>query len=323
MDLTIRNEKPAFSHHDYTMQLVQHEMQQGTLSEARQTELRTVLTEAAAERAAQFTGGRSTTVSRRQAEKFYAAVLFQLDAALLAYGNDDAACNALRVTPVPKLMEAGAQRILTLYEEAKADFREAYTLTSPFQTSFFHDLLSGFQRFTTKYDARFHAKEVREYVEFCYPLMCGQMPDEDGLIAVHAYYRALRLEGEFLRIFPITAVQGLMKRYAARFLTTPEMIAENIAELVFRHWITGALTGTAGEDPLAIPQEAAEILTAQYAGRSVNDLHSAMLDAAAALPGTPGDGGMQKYVHDALPFLADELHSHIEKGSLNGWLKTV
>ena len=83
------------------------------------------------------------------------------------------------------------------------------------------------------------------------------------------------------------------------------------------------LTGTADTDPLTIPQKAAEILTAQYAGRSVNDLHSAMLDAAAAFPGTPGDAGMQMYVHDALPFLADELHSHIEKGSLNGWLKTV
>ena len=319
MELQIRNEKPAIPHRDYTMRLLQLE----DLSAARQSELRDAIAQEVSERAAQFTGGRSTTVSRKQAEKFYAAVFFQLDAALLSYEDDELARNALRVTPVRKLLEAGAQRILTLYGEAKADFREAYTLTAPFQTSFFHDLLSGFQRFTTEYDARFHAKEVREYVEFCYPLMSGQMPDEDGLIAVHAYYRALRLEGEFLRIFPITAVQGLMKRYAARFLTTPDMIAENIAELVFRHWITGVLTGTAGEDPLTIPQKAAEILTAQYAGRSINDLHSAMLDAADTLPGTPGNSDMQEYLHDALPFLAAELHSHIEKGNLGGWLRTV
>lgn len=322
MDAIIRSDggqTPVFSHRDYAMQLMQFCAQSGRLSEARQSELREVMAQAVGARAAEFSQGRSTTVSRRQAEAFYASVFCQLDAALLSLGNDELAMDALCTLPCEKLLEAGAQRILTLYEEAKADFRAAYAATSPVQTSFFRDLLRGFEQFTTSYDARFHAKDAQKYVAFCYPLMRGTMPDAEGIFAVHAYYRALRHEGEFLQRFPADEVHQLMERYAARFLTSPDMIAENIAELVFRHWIIGALNGDS-RDALLLPEDAAEELTAQFAGRSEHDLRAAMEEAVrrSALTAEPED--MRDYLIAAVPTVAAGMHARITDNNLPGWL---
>lgn len=315
-----RDSKPQFTHHGYTMQLVQFAAESGRMDTDRQNQLRETLHRAAAERAAAFTKGRSSTVSRKQAENFYAAVFFQLDAALLALGNDERALNALCAVPFPKLLDAGAQRILTLYEEAKTDFREAYALTEPVQTSFFHDLLQGFEKLTTGYDARFHAKDTADYVDFCYPLLRGRMPDEDGLLAVHAYYRSLRREGEFLHRFSADAVQGLMQRYAARFRTSPDMIAENIAELVFRQWIAAVLTNAPEPESLVLPADAAAELTAQFRGRSQRDLETAMAQAVrgAALTAEPAE--MQEYLQKAVPDIADTMYLRIAEGNLAGWI---
>ena len=241
--------------------------------------------------------------------------LCQLDAALLALGNDALAIEALRTESFAKLLDAGLCRMLTLYDEAKADFRRAYQLTEPVQTSFFRDLLKGFAQFSTEYDARFHAKDAEQYVDFCYPLLHGSKPDEDGLFAVCAYYRALKLEGEFLRLFSMGDIHTLMQRYAARFRTVPEMIAENIAELVFRHWIAGALTGCP-DNAILLPEETADALIAQFSGRTKQDLEAAMRQAIVALPLT--EDAMQ-YLTDAVPALAAAMEPHITDRNLQGW----
>ena len=318
MDAIIRRDadtQPQISHRDYTVSLLQYAALHNLLTEARQTELRDALQSAAAERAAAYTKGRSTTVTKKQAEAFFASVFCQLDAALLALGNDALAIEALRTESFAKLLDAGLCRMLTLYDEAKADFRRAYQLTEPVQTSFFRDLLKGFAQFSTEYDARFHAKDAEQYVDFCYPLLHGSKPDEDGLFAVCAYYRALKLEGEFLRLFPMDDIHTLMQRYAARFRTVPEMIAENIAELVFRHWIAGALTGCP-DNAILLPEETADALIAQFSVRTKQDLEAAMQQAIAELPLT--EDAMQ-YLTDAVPALAAAMEPHITDRNLQGW----
>ena len=308
---------PAFSHRGYSMNLLQYGTVHGILSEARQTELRDALQTAAAERAAAYTGGRSTTVTRQQAEMFFSSVFCQLDAALLALQSDVLALEALRSRPIGELMEAGFYRILTLYDEAKADFRRAYELTKSVQTSFFRELLKGFARFTTEYDARFRAKDAQQYVDFCYPLLCDRRLDEEGLFAVHSYYAALKQEGEFLSRFDAEEVRTLMQRYAARFRTDAEMIAENIAELVFRHWIAGVLTGADGG--LLLPEDTADAVTAQFSGRPQFDLERAVGQAVQTHPLMQGNSEMQAYLLEAVPQFSAAMYAHISDGNLSGW----
>ena len=310
-------ERPAFSPHDYAMQVIDYCARTGRLGAERQNLLRTTLSREAAKRAEQFTAGRSTTVTRQQAEAFYASVFCQLDAALLMLESDDLAVDAVATMPFAALLEAGAKRIMALYDEAKEHFRTAYALTKPVQTSFFHDLLRGFERFSTKYDARFHVKDAQKYVDFCYPLLSGKMPDADGIFAVHAYYRALHREGEFLQCFPEADVQTLMQRYAARFLTSPAMIAENIAELVFRHWIAGVLTDTA--DGVLLPEHTADDMIAEFSGRSTEDLADAMQKAVRMSPLTQDSAEMQAYLLEAVPSVAAAMYPRIAEANLSGW----
>lgn len=311
-------EIPAIEKRDYAVNLVQYCTANGLLSEAQQTALRAAFENAAAERIEAYTKGRSASVTRQQAEAIYASILAQLDAVLLRFGDDARAAEALRTQPPEKLLNAGLQQMLTLYEEAKAAFRRAYPLTAPVQTAFFRGLLEGFAAFTTQYDARFNAADAAAYIDHSYPLLGDRRHEITGLPAVHAYYRALETEAEIISAFPAADVQTMMRRYAEKFLTAPQNIAENIAELIVRHWLTGLLTA-APENTILLPADAADALTAQFAGRSQDDLEKAMRDAIAAQTLLP-QAALRAYLCDAVPTLAGMFFSRIEKHSLRGWL---
>ena len=68
---------------DYTLALLKRAAAEQTIPEERLEEIKEALHRAAGERAAAYTKGRSTTVTRKQAEAFYASVFCQLDAVLL------------------------------------------------------------------------------------------------------------------------------------------------------------------------------------------------------------------------------------------------
>ncbi|MCQ2407788.1 MAG: DUF6179 domain-containing protein [Oscillospiraceae bacterium] len=256
---------------DYTLNLLRRAALSGSIPMLQLEAIRSGLHQAAAERAAAYTRGRSMTVTRAQAEAFYQSLFCQLDAVLLALGSDAAAEEALRSRALGELLEAGQLRSLQLYEEAKERFRKAYKLTKPVQTSFFHALLDGFSRFCTDYDARFRAADTK--VEFSYPLLGGETVIESGIVGVHYYYSALLREAELLHAFDLAAVQTMMQRYADRFLTIPDMIAENIAELVMRHWLTNALCGAEG-DQLTVTPETQELFRAKYGDMPAEQLEA-------------------------------------------------
>ena len=256
---------------DYTLNLLRRAAVSGAIPMPQLEAIRSGLHQAAAERAAAYTRGRSTTVTRAQAEAFYQSLFCQLDAVLLAPGSDAAAEEALRSKPLGELLEAGQLRSLQLYEEAKERFRKAYQLTKPVQTSFFHALLDDFSRFCTDYDARFRAADTK--VEFSYPLLGGETVTESGIVGVHHYYSSLLREAELLHQFDTAAVQTMMQRYADRFLTTPDMIAENIAELVMRHWLTNALCG-AEDDLLTVTPETQALFNAQFGDMPAEQLEA-------------------------------------------------
>ena len=83
-------------HKDYSMHLLQYAAERSLLPPDMLLALRDGLHTAAAERAAQYTAGKSTTVTRKQAEAFYASVFTQLDAVLLALQSDAAALKTAR-----------------------------------------------------------------------------------------------------------------------------------------------------------------------------------------------------------------------------------
>lgn len=299
---------------DYTLELLRRASLQGTIPQERLEEIRLALHRAAAERAAAYTAGKSTTVTRKQAEAFYASVLCQLDTLLLLQENDARAEELLRTMPPDELMEKGQLWTLRLYEAAKENFRTAYKLTKPVMTSFFSTLLPQFAAFCTDYDARFRAYDTK--VTLSYPLLGGTKITAGGVYGVSRYYAALRREGELLALFDADEIRTLETQYAALYRTEPEMIAENIAELVLRHALICALGGSDGLLP-----DAADIaaVSEKYAALSAETLAQDAADAAKTIIG--GENVPVKvYVQEALPALAAELHSRILAGRLSGWL---
>ena len=301
-------------HADYTLALLQRAAAEGTVPQEKLEEIRTALHQAAADRAAAYTQGRSTTVTRKQAEAFYASVFCQLDAVLLELHSDAAAEEALRTRPLAELLEAGMLLTLRRYDEAKEHFRQAYKLTASVQTSFFHALLPDFEKFCTQYDARFRAADTG--VTYSYPLLGSPEITERGVTGVHRYYTALLREGMLLHMFDTQAVQRLMRDYAALFRTVPDMIAENIAELVLRHSLIRILCGYDGSS-LAVTQEMTEQVQTKYAAVPAEQLSGILCAALEQLP--PADPPVTSYCQAAMPALAELLHHRIETGRVAGW----
>lgn len=297
---------------DYTLALLKRAAAEQTIPEERLEEIKEALHRAAGERAAAYTKGRSTTVTRKQAEAFYASVFCQLDAVLLELHDDRLAEDALRTKPLAELLDAGMLLTLQRYEEAKDRFRQAYKLTAPVQTSFFHALLKDFEKFCTQYDARFRAADTK--VAFSYPLLGGTQIPERGVAGVHRYYSALLLEGRVLHQFDTQEILQLMQNYAGLFRTAPDMIAENLAELVLRHNLLRRLCG-AENGGLCVTQEMTDAVQTKYAGVPAEKL-SEMLCGKLHLPEDPE---AEAYCRAAMPALAAVLHHRIGLGRVAGW----
>lgn len=303
---------------DYTLALLKRAAAEQTIPEGRLEEIKEALHKAAGDRAAAYTKGKSSTVTRKQAEAFYASVFCQLDTVLLELHSDAKAEEALRSGSLPELLDAGMLITLQRYEEAKDRFRKAYQLTAPVQTSFFHALLKDFEQFCTKYDARFRAADTK--VNTSYPLLSGEMITEPGVLGVYRYYTALQLEGELLQCFRKEDIRALMRRYAEKFLTTPDMIAENIAELVLRHWLVRALCGESGCG-VDVTQNMLQNLQAKYTALAPEQLSAAMLAAMPQL--NTENPELQTYLAEAIPALALTMHQRMQNERLAGWMAPI
>lgn len=305
-------------HKDYTMHLLQYAAENGLLLPETLNALRDGLHKAAAERAAQYTAGKSATVTRKQAEAFYASVFTQLDAALLTLESDAEALEALRTQPLTALLEQGAVLTISAYDFAKEHFRRAWKLTKPVQTSFFAALLKDFEQFCTKYDARFRAADTK--VAFTYPLLGDLRITESGVPAVHRYYTALLREGELLHLFDADAVRALMQRYADKFLTSADMIAENLAELVLRHWLICMLCGETGL-PVDVTAEMIGTVQAKYAAASQEQMTDVLCAQLELLPDSAAETAA--YCRNAMPAVAAVFCQRMQSGRLAGWLAPV
>ena len=297
-------------HKDYTAALLRRAAVNGTIPEERLNLLRKALQTAAADRALAYTRRRSSTVTRAQAEAFYRSVLCQLDTVLLDFHSDALAEAALREQAPEALLEAGQLRTMQLYAEAKEDFRAAYRLTEPYATAFFQELLTGFQLFCTKYDARFRAADTK--VSYSYPLLGDAQITETGIVGTARYYRALRREGELLSMQNPEEMHEMMQRYADKFRTEPRMIAENLADLTLRHLMVNALAGKQG---VCVSAEDAEAVRARYAGMPAETLAGTL---QRSLP--EASPALHSYLMQALPAVAETLSARLAADTLSGWL---
>ena len=303
---------PPVSHRDYTMGLLQRAAETGCIAENRLLALREELHQAATDRAVSYTGGLSGTVSRKQAQAFYQSLFCQLDAVLLEAGSDETALQMLRDLPLQKLLDGGQMIMFRCYEEAKDAFRRAFRMAGSYQTYFFHSLLPGFSQFSAQYDARYDAAHT--YVDFAYPLLSGIEPTESGVLGVYRYYTGLLREAELLAKFDETSLWEMLRGYAAKYLTSADQIAENIAELALLHWFTAALGGGDMQFTADVTAEQAARMHARFCYSKPEDLEKAMRSVLeAALPDAPE---IAAYAAAALPALTVRLHSRITADQL-------
>lgn len=295
---------------DYTAELLRRAAAEETIPAARLETVRLVLFQKAAEYAAAYTQNRCSTVTKEQAESFFRSVFYQLDAALLPLHSDSAALAALRDADISVLLETGQRNIMTAYEEAKAAFRRAYSLTKPFATTFFRELLLSFEKFCTGYDARFQADAVT--LNDFYPLLCRQSIPVGGVLGAHFYYTALLHEGELLAAFPRQEVSAVLRIYAKRYLTAPDMIADNLAELVLLQWSGAALCGGTALT-LQLPESAADILNSRYQYSRPETVCADLRNAVSQSP-LADHSGIYGYIYPLLDKLAGELHRYFSSG---------
>lgn len=299
---------------EYTMELLHRAAENGLLPDSKLLEIRSGLQNAVQERANMYTAGRSSTVTVTQAKAFYSSILHQLDAVLLLLPDDAAALETLRSRSLEELLQAGQQRILTLYEQAKTDFRAAYPVMEPFMTHHFQDLLKSFTVFCTQYDARFHADA--QIVERVYPLLGGTRIPQNGILGTAAYYAALRRESELLLYFPQEAVLDVMKRHASRYLMAVSNIPDSVADLVFRQYLAAVLTDR-DADSLCVDAEAADRLTAEFRGHPEAELR---VEAELTLSRFADNAALCGYLKNAVPAVVKSMQYSIDAGQLSRWL---
>ncbi|MCQ2416696.1 MAG: DUF6179 domain-containing protein [Oscillospiraceae bacterium] len=314
--LSAASQQPAhFPHTDYTMALLQYAALHHSIEESKLNEIRNEMQRIAAERAYAFSSGKCSAVTRRQAESLFACLFCQLDAALLEMHSDELAMEALRTQPLSRLLEAGLMRSLDLYTKAKEHFRHAYLRMKPFQTAFFSGLLPDFEKFCTQYDARFQSGDSE--IGFTYPLFGEKPVAEKGILGIFRYYQSLDYEADILCCFPSEAVQAFMKRYAKLYLTSPAAIAENIAELVFRHHITSLLAGDTACTPDVTSKQIADV-EALYLHSTPQQLLSDIETAIQNQPYMQSETSC-RYLKQVLPGLADAMFNRIQRNAFSGW----
>ena len=314
-DLTVSGSVlPPLPRTDYTLGLLHRAAEQGLIPDSRLLEIRRDLQTAVQERANMYTAGRSNTVTATQAKAFYDSILHQLDAVLILSPDDAAATDALRSRPLKELLDAGQQRILALFAQAKEDFRAAYNLHEPFMTDLFRQLLKSFSSFITEYDARYHANA--QIADRVYPLIGGRQIPESGILGTSAYYRALRREGEFLQVFPADAVLNIMQRHANRYLMTVRSMPDSAADLAFRQFLAAEMAQEDGFS-LAVTGETVQRLTSEFAGRPAAELR---LEAELSLGRFSEHKELYTYLKSVLPSVITGMQHSLDTGVLQRWL---
>ena len=302
------------SHVNYTGGLLIRASELGLIPDSKLMEIRNDLQKCALELAERFTLGRSNTISAFQAGAIYRSILLQIDAVLLMLPDDKAAIEMLSQKTVRELQTAGQQRVLTLYEQAKTDFRKAYDLMQPFMTDFYHQLLEKFALFCTKYDAQYNAD--KQIIDRIYPLLGEKQIPESGVIGAARYYAGLRMDAEFLHLFPQDKVLEIMKRHASRYLMTPSSIPDSVADLVFRQYLAAELAGEDGHS-LRVSADAADRLTAEFADRSETDIR---VEAELALSGFASEPALYAYLKEAVPLVIRSMLRALQNGKISQWL---
>ena len=155
-------------------------------------------------------------------------------------------------------------------------------------------------------------------VDTVYPLMGDRRIELPGLLGVHAYYTALECEGRLLSFFPKEQVRELMQRYAKRYLTTWDMIAESVADLVLRQWLCRALLGDL-TPALTLPAEGDLLLTERLLHVPEETVAMQMRQALEQSV-FAGDEAVLRCCIGAVPHFAELLVRRVTQNNLRGWI---
>lgn len=227
------------------------------------------LDDAFVETAAQFTKRASSTLPRRQAERLYESVVYQLDAALRSYPGDTAALRALQTVPVSRLLQQGQRLILAECETVRQLFEAARALRqTPAIPEYDFVMEDAYSQFAAGYSARFDATNC--IADINYPLMgrpAYALPEE-GVHYMRAYYTALLRENEFCALFDAGERLWLLRQYGALFHTPFPELLFNIAEVVYRNFLVCALCGKP-EFSLRLSERDLEHVYAAFSGATL------------------------------------------------------
>ena len=210
--------------------------QEETLTMERLKRIQGELFELLKKKAEAFTNGESTSIPIDRAEQFFASIHYTIGVYLESIPMEEK-MEALNSETMDEMYGKGITQIKEIYRDAEQMLKNIQAISFHTENIAFQDTLNkGLPAFFHDYNYEFRAHEDAGSID--YPL-ANAISDKTGVTFILAYLKALKIETEFVSLFPNEIVEKLLASYDQEY----EEDLLNIYELVLVNAIGCELTG--------------------------------------------------------------------------------
>lgn len=229
----------------------------------------------------EITGGVSSSVATEVAENALLSLLYQIDAALVACGEPEAALAMLLQRPLAEIRQRGVELVRAALRRARQLHAELLQCKLAIPLQAYHDTIDhALPEFLNRYDAAQAAHLTVASID--YPLAV-EIERGNGIFYIVDYLERLRLENSFVQQFPLAAVVRLLTAYSQVYRLDYREALINLCEVVANNAACAAL---AGADPasLLLTESQLQQLADRLQTAAVSDLTVALARVWRQLP---------------------------------------
>lgn len=304
----------------YTAALIGRALSEGSMTMTKAEEIRRGLDKEFAESAAQYTRRESSTIASRIAERLYSSLLYCLDVYLLSLKDDSAAVSLLTTIPVGELLDRGRGAVLRVHDENIRIFGKAYRKRLPVQLAEYRYVMDkAFDEYFASYSARFDAENPIASVD--YPLLGRQAYSltSQGAAFINEYYTAIWLENELCSCIAWNELEALLAGYGRTYHAHYSALLFNIAEVLLKNLLAGALLGKPAFFTRLTEDDAA-VLTERFTTFGSEELCDAVSEKFGAYENAFEEPRVYPYACGYIPVFSSELAAAIKNGTLRTFL---
>lgn len=259
-----------------------------------------------------YTRGESSSVTVEAAKELLQSVFYILGLQLKQYPDPEDGVAPILELGLSSLYQSGRARIGQEIGSAKCLFSAVSATRLQTENRAYNQTLdTGFRRFFAEYNGEFAAHETPADID--YPL-CRDPGDAAGIEWITRYLGSLLLENRFCLQFGPREIRSVLRGYQAEYAD----LLLNIFEQVLTNALGCCLTRESIRSLEITPADRTQ-LEAMLTGRSAEELHSTLRDAAQRLFETLSldDPALQAYCLDAAKAISVRLKNALDHNSLS------